>query len=55
MSDTPLTINPEDIVRELRSEPLGAALWDRAQLAVTVTVQAARIEELERLVPDGPP
>jgi hypothetical protein len=52
----PLTVTTEKVIEELCSEPLGRALWERAQWKVVAHAQAERIAELEnRTAPIEPP
>lgn len=46
-----ITVPPEQVVQELCSDPLGRALWERAQFRVLAVVQAERIERLEKQKP----
>lgn len=38
---------PERVVAELCSEPLGKALWERAQYLVLSTIQSERLAQME--------
>lgn len=53
----PLTVTTEKVIEELCSEPLGRALWERAQWKVVAHAQAERIAELENqtTAPTEPP
>lgn len=42
------TVPPERVVQELCADPLGRALWERAQYRVLSEVLAERIDELQR-------
>lgn len=45
----PIQMRMQDVVDELTSTPLGAALWDRAQFAVLVRQQEEELQYLRSL------
>lgn len=42
------TVPPERVVQELCADPLGRALWERAQYRVLSEVLAERVDELQQ-------
>jgi hypothetical protein len=43
----PLVIPPDDVIAELVTDPLGRALWERAQWRVAANMLQRRVAELE--------
>jgi len=49
----PLVIPPDDVIVELVTDPLGRALWERAQWRVAANMLQRRLAELEAAQPGG--
>jgi hypothetical protein len=47
------SVDVQSVIAELTSNPLGAALWDRAQLAVLARKQAEELQYLRSLTVDS--
>jgi hypothetical protein len=50
----PLIVPPEDVIKELVTDPLGRALWERAQWRVAADMLQRRVVELEAEQVGGP-
>lgn len=48
---TPIAVDPALVIQELCSDPMGRALWERAQWRVAADMLQRRVAELERQRP----